>query len=133
MRRLSDGERDILLEQARDAYDDESAADDVELVTEPCPGCGAEYTHPADECDPCCSAACADKAHAGRVAGVNAALASWWAGERARMRDASCVRCRGQLHDLPESLTWCPLGGCEAERVAALYADDQPADDEFPW
>ena len=133
VRKLTDGERDILREQNADAYDDaDDAPADVELVTEPCPGCGAAYTHPADECDPCCSAACADKFHAARQAEVNAALAAWWAEESKKMQQMCCVVCGKWFMDFPTCDGVCSQA-CGWKQAADLYADEPAGDDEIPF
>ncbi len=103
--------------------DDYPDPEPVELVTEPCPGCGAEYTHPADECDPCCSAACASKFYAVKQAEVNAALAAWWARERETMQTFRCVECGIEYTDYPTTDGCCSTT-CSWEQVAKMYADN---------
>lgn len=102
----------------------------VELVTEPCPGCGTPYTFPADECDPCCSPACSDKVHAERTAAANAALAAWWERERATMREFRCVVCGHPYTDYPTTDGTCGRR-CGEEQAARLYADTPHVDVDF--
>jgi hypothetical protein len=103
--------------------DEDPVPDDVEVVTEPCPGCGDPYTHAADECDPCCSAKCADLFHADRQAAVNAALAGWWAKERETVRTFRCTECGADYQDYPTTDGACSTS-CRLEQIARLY--DQP-------
>jgi len=120
--------------------DDDGPAEDVEIITHPCPGCGKPVRAPIDAegDDLCCSRECV-KVVCDRM---DAEIERWRQHEIAEMEaalvDGPCsAGCGATVRALPPTHeTGCAFCSkeCERKRAAELWGSvENPLDDEIPY